>query len=299
MGVNLHLSIIFFLLGCGSNVSYALEKYRDRTEKVFIHYFLPLAMLFLVSLKEVNMGAALGYSGVYYFLALAFMISVNVFFKRQKVVEQGEALSMAFSASFSNLVLVGVPLFLWLDESRLISLIYMIIPLHSIVLFLFASLMKAAQNQGNQQCWSIQSIPFLSWAMLVGVVLSQLHVWDGVDMENAKSYIVNTLQLGSIWVLSSRLTRGKFDCNCFKSAVSMTLAKTILMPAFFFIALVPFSFSMAAQMAMLAGLPIGLNTMGFTVGASHDMKQSLSLALVISTVLSLLFIPIMFYCFQL
>ena len=289
--------LVFVLLGCVSNTSWLLA-YRQAIESLFINRILPLAMLFLVSLGEISFKALLSYSGVYYLLAVVFMVGVYLCCCRfLGVGGHNESVSIALSTSFSNLVLVGVPLFLWLGNESVISLIYMIIPFHSFILFMCASLLAAVRGAKKVKR-ALPNVPLLSWAILVGFVLSKLQVWQGVEVAYLKSSTVYVLQFGTIWVLSARLTANRLNVQGIKAAFIISLTKVVLMPAFFFVVLSPFSLTMTKQICLLAGLPIGLNTLGFSGKCRQEVNYALSLALVISSLLSLITIPLIVYYFE-
>lgn len=291
---SIYITMIPLVLGLMSNLGRGTKNAALVIEDFFITLLLPFFMCFLVAAKNINIFSILENAGAYYLVTAIYMFILSKLYSKSPYMVGGNVGSLVLGASFSNLILVGVPLLMWLKHDELLSTIYAIIPLHSVALFIMATGINMLTSQVDESKLKVKISP-LSWALILGLVLSQFNLFEGIDISELKEVLTIFLQGFSLFVIGSQLLRYRINMNELKPALVVVANKVIIMPLFFILILWPFFPALASKLAILASLPVGLNILGFVGNKKGSARQTLSLAIAISTCVSVVSVPLILY----
>lgn len=291
---NIYIAIIPVVLGLMSNLGLETKNAALVFEHFFITLLLPFFMFFLVAAKNINIVSILENAGTYYLITAIYMFILSKLYSKSPFIVVDNVGALVLGASFSNLILVGVPLMMWLKHDELLSTIYAIIPLHSVALFIIATGINMFVSQVDESQLKVKISP-LSWALILGLVLSQFNLFEGININEPKEVLTIFLQGSSLFVIGSQLLRYRINMNELKPAFVIAANKVIIMPLFFILILWPFFPALASKLAILASLPVGLNILGFVGNNKGSTRQTLSLAIAISTCASVVSVPLIFY----
>lgn len=163
---------------CLGMAGFLIEKFRffshgvGLLEKWFFRYILPAFLFLQVATLTINIKTVLVQAGIYYVLIVLFFLLCAFYLKRFSLRVNVSA--MAVSATFGNLVFFGLPVFDILGGHSAIQIIYLVMPLHSVVIFFLASIFNRVQNGCQGRWWRLLKFPVFTYALVLGIVTSLL-----------------------------------------------------------------------------------------------------------------------------
>jgi len=285
--VNIAIIAVPTILGVASNITSKTKMMSCELDKFFVRLILPTIMLYLISTKEIKIFSVLKIAGLYYLLASIFLFLIYHVYSKLNQDYSNINIDMALASSFSNLILVGVPVLTFFHRGDLLSIVFTIIPLHSICLIFISSCAKGVSKKLSKP--SISKLPVLSLALIIGLTISQTSMSHILRNENLINFFSIALQCLSLFVLGSYIFKDKIDLSKIKPAILISMVKVIIMPAFFYLIINPFSIVLSRNLAFIASLPIGLSVLGLVSRNNKVQLQIISLAIVISSISYFLF----------
>lgn len=227
-------------------------------------------------------------------LVLVYFVPALVLFTLFNLVVQkrtGRPSSLGLAASYSNNVLIGIPMISALFGQRGLVYLFALLALHSLLMFSTQSL-YAALGRGREQRPSIRKLSgTLANPLVVGLVLGALINISGLDLPAPIWQILDWLaQAGlpcALIVVGVGLTRYRLRST--PAIWSVCLGKLVLLPVAVLGlgSLMPGLDGLALQVLVLAAAnPIGVNVLAFaetpeeqyTVGASIFLSTLLAAA---------------------
>lgn len=232
---------------------------------------------------------------VYYVPAFLVFIGVNAVAHRRMGRPSGRGLA----ASYSNNVLVGIPLLTVMLGPESLVYLFAILAFHSLLLFALQSFYNAffAEEKGESVNWK-GLFSSLANPLIIGLLLGALlnlsglplpsPIWRLVDMLAAAALPAALLMLG-ISLAGYRLHLGL-------DMLLLTATKLMLFPLLVLAAglLVPgLSAEARTVLVLMAACPTGVNVLAFTMGQSDT--RIISSVIFLSTVAAAFTLPLWLY----
>jgi len=212
----------------------------------------------------------------------------------------------AFSFSYGNAVLLGLPLVLLTVGDAKALPYFILLSLHALTLFTITTvLLEANRHRHANPLKMFASVlsGLLKNPILLGIVggisLNYLELPLSGALDTTLGYLQNSVAACSLFALGASLTRYGFAGQLTQS-LTVVLAKNIVLPI-----LVYFSCSMVFNLSahwtfiavLLAVQPTGINA--YIFAERYKAAQALATTSVFfSTIVSLITIPILLYCYQ-
>ncbi|NVJ58741.1 MAG: AEC family transporter [Gammaproteobacteria bacterium] len=218
------------------------------------------------------------------------------FFSRS--FEKSELLSLA--TTFSNNVLIGIPILLGLIGEKILLPAFVIVSIHSLILFSLTSFF-AGFRAASEQSW-YRTVAMSLWIttrspIVLSLMLGLLFKWLDVPVHELiiipLTFLKEAALPCALLVLGLTLSQYKTESNL-KLTTSVLFAKLILLPFCIYLsasALFSLPDWLVAVTVVLSASPVGLNVFMF---ASQDSQASpyLASAILTSTLLSILTVPL-------
>ncbi|WP_419678276.1 AEC family transporter [Aliarcobacter lanthieri] len=295
--IPLYISIILGFLS-----TYILKCDKETVAKILLYLLSPL-IIFNAALN-VNLSASILFLPIFFFLfssILSFLLLA--YFKR--VYSDNTANLLAFSTSTGNTGNIGIPLaILFLEPSMvdvfiftvLASLLYQ----NSVGYYITAK----GNFSAKQSLLKMLKLPVL-YAFILGIICNLLDIKLPEVFENYNDYLKGAYTVFGMMIVGMGLehirTNGSFDIKFISYAMFI---KFILWPAvvlaFIFIDKTFIHFlndGLYTVMFLFSIVPLAGNTV--TVATLLNVKpQMMSIALFISTVISLFYIPLILYLYM-
>lgn len=261
----------------------------NQIEKLFFSYYLPLAIFWLLASRHIDIYETLHDAGLYYLAIVTFLVLAAALFK--KFTLPANTSSLALTVTFVNLVLVGIPVFSILERTNILNLVFLLIPLHAIVLLVSSSLINLVFSREGGRLKGLVNIPTIVWAIVAGAIFSQLSNGYLAQYEVVKSTVSSLTQWLAFLVLGLTLAKCRLDQKEWQLVALMSTAKLLVMPVFVFGFAWLFDPALAPALAIIAGLPSGINPMGYAAAFNDNSKLYASSVALVTTVCAVVTLP--------
>lgn len=264
--------------------------------KVTFHVLFPLFLF--INIATSDLSGTLSYSVFMTFyggVLLTFLASFVWGLKSQRL-KQNSAAVIALGATYSNTIIVGLPILLRVISEEVAALVFVIISFHSAMLFAMTSILATNQDGGRFDLVRF-SKGLVTNPLLIGIFLGLCTSYLGIELP---VFVVQTFEL----ITAPALTLALFilGANLYQYHVkghiglvlSVSLIKLVLLPLFVWL-LADSVFELAEELVLilviLTACPTGVNA--YIVACQQQVKQSVvASSVVVTTVLSAITIPI-------
>lgn len=227
---------------------------------------------------------------VYYLPALLVFTGVNLIMHRRL----GKPTAMGLAASYSNNVLVGIPLITTLLGTSSLVYLFAVLAFHSVILFTAQSLYNAFCGSGDR--FDIRSLlRSLANPLIIGLFLGALLNLSGMGLPAPVWRLVDWLAAAALpcALLVLGLSLSHYRLRLSPVMLGLTLAKLLVLPALVLGAgLLMGNLGTEARTVLLimAACPTGVNVLAFAMGGEDN--RIVGSAIFLSTVMSAVTLPL-------
>ncbi len=257
-------------------------------------FYISIPAFLLLNMAQANLHSSVSLEGfLTFYIAVVTIFLLGALIDRMLITQRSEFQRhsvFALGSSYSNTVLVGLPIIIAAIGDDMIGIVFMIITFHSALLFSLTFLLSA---RGDKRAFSWQQ--FAKNMLLNPVVLSiSVGLLVNASGITLPSDIVNGLELlaqpaigCALFVLGANLAFYKMSQN-WQAAAIATLLKLLLLPCLVLL-LGRFIFELESRLLnvliLLSASPLGVNA--YLIAEQIKQHQAtLASAVVMSTVLS-------------
>nr|WP_306456347.1 AEC family transporter [Pseudomonas sp. LJDD11] len=250
--------------------------------------FMPMVLFTGMIKAPLHEGLDLSVLAGYFVPALLIFILINLLSHRwsQRPTPFG------LTASFSNNILIGIPLVGSLFGPPGLLLLFTVISIHSLLLFSFHSLYETVTGSAAFNARSL--IASLANPIIIGLLagmavnLSGLHLPLWADQ--LSNWLAQAALPCSLLVLGANLSGYRLTPT--REALSITFAKLVLMPLLVLLACVVLGITgmPRAVLVLMAAGPSGVNVLAFAT--TQQDRQKTSSAIALTTLLSVVTLPL-------
>ncbi len=220
--------------------------------------------------------------------------AINYYFHQHLQRDRAASAVYALGASYSNNVIVGMPVALMLLGEQVLPTIFLVVSLHSVMLFGMTSVLAVSMGQFN---WRL----FLKQTFYNPLLLAITGGFSFNLMAIALPVIINDslLLLGkpaiplALFLLGASLAYYRIRSEV-KFIVTASILKLLLLPSLILLTShVVFQFSaiVTTTLVILSASPTGVN--GYLIAKQHNRHQeTLAGTVVVTTLVSILSIPL-------
>ncbi len=252
--------------------------------------FMPVLLFAGLARADLSEGLSPMLLVAYFVPALLVFILINVVAHRS----QGRPTSMGLAASYSNNVLVGIPLVsLLLGTDKLVYL-FAVLVFHSLILFTLQSLYIALfSGQGERLSWR-QTLSSLASPIIVGLLLGATLNLSGLALPAAAWRTVDWLAAASLpcALLVLGMSLAHYRLYLSRAMLSLTLAKLLAFPLLVigFTSLLPLNPEARTVLVLMAACPTGVNVLAYAMG--QEDNRIISSVIFLSTLLAAFSMPL-------
>ncbi|SDU01997.1 AEC family transporter [Halopseudomonas salegens] len=246
--------------------------------------FIPVLLFTALARADLRQGLSPLLLLAYFGPALLLFAGVNFIAHRR--LKRPTTLGLA--ASYSNNVLVGIPLITVLLGSAALVHLFTILVFHSLVLFTAQSLYRDTfSGSGRSAGWAalLKSLANpLIIALLLGAAFNLLGVWLPDALWRAGDWLAAAALPSALMVLGMSLSRYRLQPSA--SILSVTLVKLLLFPVLVFVAATAVGLSNEARtvLTIMAACPTGVNVLAFALG--HEDTRIIGSVVFLSTLVA-------------
>ncbi|SEI74862.1 hypothetical protein SAMN04244572_02178 [Azotobacter beijerinckii] len=250
--------------------------------------FMPMLLFSGIAKASLDEGFSPGLLLAYFVPALATFVALNVVGHRLR----GRPTPFGLTASFSNNVLVGIPLVASLFGSPGLVYVFAVLAFHSLLLFSFQSLYGAL---AGKEAVDVRSLLLnLANPMIVGLLLGVLLNLSGLQLPAPFEHLVQWLAQAALPCALIVLGANLSNCHLLPSreALGIVFAKLLVFPLAVLLLCAGLGLGPLAGsvLTVMAACPSGVNVLGF---ARHqDDNRVVSSAITLSTLLAALTLPL-------
>jgi malonate transporter len=290
--------LILFLVIFGFCIQkrYPQSKLLAGVQSSYLKYGLPLFLCAITALNPVDFkSSSLVQVGSYYAGAVAVMLAT--FFIFSKYFRTLDPSVAALTTSFTNTVMIGIPFFEALGARNITQLLYLIIPLHAMILFGTASLLSFSNNKQKQKKSIVEKIPSITWALAIGLLLSPFTknlpyaLWLQGKLNLA-------MQISTFLVLGISLGGLAFKGFAKREVLLLTGLKLIVMPLVVYLTFKAFGLAHAQSACFIAALPVGINVLAYAEEFEKNASDTVAASIFLSTLGFLLTASVLVYLFE-
>lgn len=252
--------------------------------------FMPVLLFAGLARADLSEGLSPMLLVAYFVPALLVFILINVVAHRS----QGRPTSMGLAASYSNNVLVGIPLVsLLLGTDKLVYL-FAVLVFHSLILFTLQSLYIALfSGHGERLSWR-QTLSSLTNPIIVGLLLGATLNLSGLALPAAVWRTVDWLAAASLpcALLVLGMSLAHYRLYLSRAMLSLTLAKLLAFPLLVmgFTSLLPLNPEARTVLILMAACPTGVNVLAYAMG--QEDNRIISSVIFLSTLLAAFSMPL-------
>lgn len=305
--------ILVALLGFISTKSRWLGREQlDALSKFTFSISIPAFLFYQMAKAEFSEQVSLQLFAAFYLPVLAcYLIAylINYFFYKSEplnkdgspdIKNNAACAVFALSASYSNNVIVGLPLLLAALGEQVIGIIFLIVTFHSALLFALTSIL-AAKTTSKHNAKPFNYLIFtkqtlnnpLIISILLGLVVNLLGITLPDPLHDSLALIAKPAIPLALYILGASLTF--YPVRQELTFISIACAsKLILLPSLVFLAsqymfkLEPF---VVTVLVMLSACPTGVNA--YLIAVSHQKhQQTVAGTIVLSTLISIITLPL-------
>ncbi|MFA5679517.1 MAG: AEC family transporter [Pseudomonas sp.] len=280
------------LLGWGLGSRRVISAEGSKTLSV-ITFKLFMPVLLFAGLAHADLGEAMSplLLLLYFAPAVLVFIAINLLMHRRL----GRPSSMGLAASYSNNVLVGIPLITVMLGVDSLVYLFAILVFHSLILFTLQSFYNAFWGGGEKGLDWRSLLSSLANPLIIGLALGALVNLSGLAIPAPLWRIVELLAAAALPValLMLGVSLSGYRLHFSGSMLLLTTAKLMLLPALVMAGgfLVPgLNATAHAVLVLMAACPTGVNVLAFSMGAGD--VRIISSVIFLSTLLASLTLPI-------
>lgn len=264
----------------------------DSLSSVTFKLFMPV--LLFSGLAKADLGQAMSplLVLVYFVPALTVFVGINLLMHRRA----GRPTSMGLAASFSNNVLVGIPVVTLVLGQEFLVYLFAILVFHSLVLFTAQSLYAAFWAEGDRKAFDLRAV-LRNFAnpLIIGLLLGALLNMSGLQVPaplwRAVEWLASAALPCALLVLGLSLSHYRLHMSV--SMGVLTLSKLVLLPVLVLLGglLIPGLDPQARTvLVIMAACPTGVNVLAFYMGPEDN--RIISSVVFLSTLLSAITLPL-------
>lgn len=244
--------------------------------------FMPMVLFTGMAKAPLHDGLDIRILAAYFVPALMVFALVNLVNHRFA----GKPTPFGLTASFSNNVLIGIPMIAGLFGNPGLVLLFTVIAVHSLLLFSFQSLYDSFA--GNEPFNSRSLIASLANPMIIGLLLGVALNLSGLALPDWADHLTTWLAQAALpcalIVLGANLSSYRLTPSA--EALGITFAKLALMPLLVLLACIVLGIEgmPRAVLVLMAAGPSGVNVLGFARTVPDVQKTSSAICL--TTILS-------------
>ena len=213
-----------------------------------------------------------------------------------------QATVAGLSASYSNTVLVGIPVLLNYMGSEAILPAFVIISIHAGFLLTLSSYLVTAAEAGSMNLRSLAKAFYTSlrnpiiFSLLLGFIFNYFDIPLFAWLESVLSSLSKAALPVALIVLGSALASYKLSDGIYTSLI-ISLIKLVMLPALvYFLSHKVFSLSpiLSSVAVILAAMPVGIMSYSFAENRK-DIAPTVASSILLSTLLSIITIPLWLY----
>lgn len=229
---------------------------------------------------------------LFYFLpAIAVFLGINLLMHHRL----GRPSSMGLAASYSNNVLVGIPLITVMLGIDSLVYLFAILVFHSLILFTLQSLYNAFWGGGGEKLDWRALLSSLANPLIIGLALGAMVNLTGLPISAPLWRIIELLAAAALPValLMLGMSLSGYRLHLGGSMLLLTLSKLLVFPALVLGAglLIPgLNPTAHAVLVLMAACPTGVNVLAFSMGQSD--VRIISSVIFLSTLLAALTLPV-------
>lgn len=229
---------------------------------------------------------------LFYFIpAIAVFLGINLLMHRRL----GRSSSMGLAASYSNNVLVGIPLITVMLGVDSLVYLFAILVFHSLILFTLQSIYNAFWGGGDQGLDWRGLLSSLANPLIIGLALGALVNLTGLPIPAPLWRIIELLAAAALPValLMLGMSLSGYRLHLSGSMLLLTLSKLLVMPALVLGAgwLIPgLNPTAHAVLVLMAACPTGVNVLAFSMGPTD--VRIISSVIFLSTLLAAATLPV-------
>lgn len=229
---------------------------------------------------------------LFYFIpAIAVFLGINLLMHRRL----RRPSSMGLAASYSNNVLVGIPLITVMLGVDSLVYLFAILVFHSLVLFTLQSLYNAFWGGGDEGLDWRSLLASLANPLIIGLALGALVNLSGLPIPPPLWRIVELLAAAALPValLMLGMSLSGYRLHLSGSMLLLTLSKLLVFPALVLGAglLIPgLNPTAHAVLVLMAACPTGVNVLAFSMGQGD--VRIISSVIFLSTLLAAVTLPV-------
>jgi len=256
--------------------------------KLTFTLFMPMVLFTGMAEADLQEGFSIGLLMAYFIPALSVFLVVNLIAHRRR----GHSTPFGLTASYSNNVLIGIPLVASLYGNGALVYVFAVLAFHSLLLF---NLQSFYDTFANKRALNMRSLLIsLANPLVVGLVLGVLLNLSGLSLPEPLQRLCHWLaQAGlpcALIVLGINLS--KYQLRPQSTAIGLTCAKLLMLPlavlsTCLLLDLKPMATSV---LTLMAACPSGVNVLGFA--QTPEDNRQVSSAVTLSTVLSVVTLPV-------
>ncbi|MBM7070560.1 AEC family transporter [Shewanella sp. 202IG2-18] len=254
----------------------------------FIFYLCIPCLLFSgMATAKLDVMQSLSVMQSFYISALLLFVAV-AFTYRCKRQSLKQAAVMALTATYSNTILIGLPIVIYAVGKSSVDLVFIIITFHSVMLFTLTYLLAGDIKAIKKTVKTVLINPVIS-SLTIGLIVNLLHLPIPDILMVSVKLLSEPAIAGAIFVLGANLFHLQLK-GSLREASILSVIKVIVLPAMVYtLGRYVFDLSDVALqvVVLLAAAPVGVNA--FFVAKELDAQETKTAnAVVISTILSAL-----------
>lgn len=255
--------------------------------KLAFQVLMPVLLFTGMAQADLRHGFSLALLMAYFLPVLALFTLVNVLAHRRL----GHCSPFGLTASYSNNVLIGIPLVLNLFGQEGLIYVFAVLAFHSLLLFNLQSFYDATALGKSLSARTL--LTSLANPLVIGLVLGVIVNLAGLELPAPMAQVLTWLAGAALpcalLVLGTHLSRYRLRPT--RIAVALAFTKLVLAPlavlsACLAVGLNPMA---VAVLTLMAACPSGVNVLGFAQTAEDN--RNVSSAVTLSTVLAVLTVP--------
>jgi malonate transporter and related proteins len=215
----------------------------------------------------------------------------------------GESVASAFSATFTNTVLVGIPIIGRAYGEGALPTVFSIIAFHASLLLTFGMLTMELVRRDGAPLHKVLGVAFvriiknpLLWGIIFGIGANLLHIRLIEPAQAFVTMMAAAVTPAALFGLGGALNEYKLSEN-WAQALSMALLKLIVQPVIAWTIMVPIlhvDHDVARYGVLLAAMPTGINAFVFATYYNRGVNIATN-TILLSTVLSVVSISAWLY----
>lgn len=249
-----------------------------KQQRAYLTIGLPVLLFACSALGEIDLVRCIANAGLYLLAAGGFLVACTLIAARLRWNVEPTVLGL--TATLTNTVMVGIPLFNAVDARDVLALIYFIIPLQALSLFTVATF---ALRRTDERATRPQLVPNVTYGLVAGVAIGAI-LPHPPELDGIRTALFAILQVTSFTVLGTSLGCVRVGSSKRSIVGSLVLAKLVLMPAFIYGVFALLRPEDAPAATLIAALPVGINALSYVASIEDRSTSYVSRAILYTTV---------------